>query len=373
MKPLLTSLLIFSCISPINSYAKKLSPNPYPTAGGGGVLTPGPPGGGHLGPIPHPHPSQPQPPHRPHPRPGHPSPLPPPMPPGHGHLPPPAPPYNPPYNPPHQPPHHPPHQPPYAPPYAPPPQYGDLCKVDYDGNYYYVSRNGTRFSNLTSSLSSALSKKSELINSGVCFHDSGELKGQCKVSYDGNYYSVSRNNSRLSSLTSSLNSAIQTRDTLYQNAECSSQTYQPQDLCKVDYDGNYYSVSVNGYRFTSLTSSLNSAVSSRDNLIQNYICQAQHQYSSCRLEYDGNYYSVSINSKRVTSLTSSMSSAINQQTDLANKGLCAQPMAQDRCSVEYNGNYYYVARNGARLSSLTSSFSSASSVLYQLQSSRNCY
>jgi hypothetical protein len=274
------------------------------------------------------------------------------------------PPYNPPpNNPPGQPPYNPPGQPPYS---------GISCKLEYTGNYYYISRNGTRFTELTSSLQQALNQKQQLVSQGMCSNYSQD-NGKCDLEYTGNYYYVSRNGARIADLTSNLQQALNTRDLLYRAQECNYQTYQPTTSCAIEYTGNYYYVSRNGTRFTNLTSSLQQVTNEREQLVRNYVCQSAYQYAPCRLEYTGNYYYISINSSRATELTQNLDQILRQQQDLASRGMCSTPQATEQCRVDYTGNYYYVSRNGSRISDLKQDYYIANQIMYSLQSSRNCY
>lgn len=254
----------------------------------------------------------------------------------------------------------------------PPPYTGITCKLEYTGNYYYVSRNGARFTELTSSLQQALDQKQQLISQGMC-SNSYQDSGKCDVEYTGNYYYVSREGARIGDLSPNVQAAINTRDMLYRSQECNYQTYQPTTQCSIDYTGNYYYVSRSGRRFTDLTTSLQQASNARDQLVRSYLCQAAYQYAPCRLEYTGNYYYLSINSRRASDLTPNLDMILRQQQDFVSRGMCSSPQATEQCRVNYTGNYYYVSRNGARISDLKQDYYLANQIMYSLQSSRNCY
>lgn len=251
------------------------------------------------------------------------------------------------------------------------PQSYTTCKVEYTGNYYYVSKDGQRFTELVSSLQQAISQQQQLENSGMCAY-SNVSPGKCQLEYTGNYYYVSRNGNRVSELVSGYQSALNTRDQLYQSRNCDQTTYQITHQCKVEYTGNYYYVSRGGNRFSELVSSLDQATRTRDDLARNYVCQVQYQTASCKLEYTGNYYYLSINSTRASELVSDLNQALNQQRGLYDRGMCGAPQAES-CTIAYTGNYYYVARNGNRLSELVSDLNRANNTLQQLRYSRNCY
>lgn len=253
--------------------------------------------------------------------------------------------------------------------YYPPPS-NSLCKLEYTGNYYYVSKDGSRFTELTT-MQQALSQKQQLENQGMCRPNL--QVGSCQLEYTGNYYYVSRNASRFSDLVSGYQSALQTRDQLYNSRNCDENTYRPTASCKIEYTGNYYYVSRNASRFSDLVADLNQVSRTRDDLVRSYVCQPQYQTAPCRLEYTGNYYYISINSARSSDLNANLQAVLNQQVDFANRGLCSQAQSNDRCTIEYTGNYYYVARNSSRISDLVGNMSQASQTLSQLQYSRNCY
>lgn len=256
----------------------------------------------------------------------------------------------------------------YANPYE---QSYTTCKIEFSGSYYYVSRNGQRFTELTSSLQQAIGQQQQLENSGMCEY-SQQSPGTCQLEFSGSYYYVSRNGTRMSELTSSYRSALNTRDTLYQARNCDVNTYYPSQTCKVEFSGSYYYVTRNGNRFSELVSSMNQAIQTRDDLARNYVCQVQYAQHSCRLEFSGSYYYISINSQRASELVSDLNSVLNQQRIFYDRGMCTAPQA-DRCTIEYSGSYYYVARNGTRLSQLVSSLNEANNTLYQLRNSQNCY
>lgn len=282
-----------------------------------------------------------------------------------------SPPGQPPYNPPGQPPYNPPGQPPYNPP-GQPPYSGMSCKLEYTGSYYYVSRNGARFTELTPNMQQAISQKQQMTYNGACANTYQD-NGKCDVEYTGSYYYVSRNGSRFAGLTPNIQSALQDREQLYRAGECNQQTYQPVSQCSVEYSGSYYYVNRNGSRYTGLTSSLQQATSDRDLLVRSYICQAAYQYAPCRLEYTGSYYYISINSSRASELNPNLDQVLRQQQDFTSRGMCSAPQATERCTVDYSGSYYYVSRNGSRISGLNSDYGIANRIMYSLQSTRNCY
>jgi hypothetical protein len=265
---------------------------------------------------------------------------------------------------------YPPSYPPNYPPSYPPPS-NSVCKLEYSGSYYYVSKDGQRFTELTQSPQQAISQKQQLENQGMC-RTYGVDPGSCQLEFSGSYYYVSRAGTRFSSLVSNYADALRTRDMLYQSRNCNESTYRPNASCKIEYSGSYYYVSRNGTRFTGLTSNLNDVTRMRDDLTRNYVCVAQYQSAPCRLEFSGSYYYLSINSARSSELTSSLMTILNQQRDFASRGLCSQPSYGERCTIEYSGSYYYVARNGSRISELTSSLPQVDNTLRQLQYSRNC-
>ncbi len=251
------------------------------------------------------------------------------------------------------------------------PQSYTNCKLEYTGNYYYVSKDGQRFTELVSSLQQAIRQQQQLENSGLCAYSS-DSPGKCQLEYTGNYYYLSRNGNRLSELVSSYQSALNTRDQLYQSRNCDETTYQVSHQCKVEYTGNYYYVSRSGNRFSELVSSLDQATRTRDDFARNYVCQVQYQTAACKLEYTGNYYYISINSTRASELISDLNLALNKQRGLYDRGMCGAPQAES-CAISYTGNYYYIERNGSRLSELVSDLNRASNTLQQLRYSRNCY
>ena len=253
----------------------------------------------------------------------------------------------------------------------PPPYTNSQCKLEFTGSYYYVSKDGSRFTDLTSNMQQALQQKQQLENQGMC--RAAVNAGSCQLEYTGSYYYVSRSGSRFTELVTDYISALRSRDQLYQSRNCDQNTYQPHASCKIEYTGSYYYVSRNGSRFSNLVSDLNSATRTRDDFARNYVCQVQYQSAPCRLEFTGSYYYLSINSTRASELNSNLNVVLNQQNDFSNRGLCSQPNSNDRCSLEYTGSYYYVARNGSRISQLVSSMSQASQTMNQLQYSRNCY
>lgn len=270
------------------------------------------------------------------------------------------------------PPYNPPGQPPYNPPGQQPPYSGVTCKIEYTGNYYYVSRDGTRFTDLTSSLQQALGQKQQLVSNGMCSNYYQD-NGKCEVEYTGNYYYISRNGSRFTGMTSNIQQSLQERETLYRAGECNQQTYQPNTQCSIEYTGNYYYVSRGGTRFSNMTSSLQQVTADRDLLVRSYVCQSSYQYAPCRLEYTGNYYYISINSNRASEMTSNLDQVLRQQQDFVSRGMCSTPPANERCNIDYTGNYYYVSRNGSRLSPMNSDYGIVNQMLYSLQSTRNCY
>lgn len=245
------------------------------------------------------------------------------------------------------------------------------CRLEFTGNYYYVSRNGQRFTELTSNIQQALQQQSQLAQSGSCEY-SHQTPGTCQLEFTGNYYYVSRNGTRMSGLVSDYRTSLNTRDLLYQSRNCDENTYHPNLSCKIEFTNNYYYVSRNGNRFSALVSDLNQATNTRDDLARNYVCQAQHQQQSCRLEYTGNYYYISINSQRTSELVPELNQALSKQRTFSERGMC-WPVKAERCTIEYTGNYYYVARNGSRLSELVSNLSQADTTLRELRYSQNCY
>lgn len=284
---------------------------------------------------------------------------------GHGRLPPPPPPFFP--GRPTQP------LPPRPQPFPPPQPVirGEYCLIEYTGSYYYVSKNGTRFGDLTSSLSQVIANKQQLESSGICAYS--QAQQSCQIEYTGSYYYVSRAGTRFSDMSSNLSSVLAVRDQLYQSRNCSAATYQPTSSCSIEYTGSYYYVARDGTRFGDMTSNLAQATATRDSLVSQYVCQAQYVAAACRLEYTGSYYYISINGNRSTDMTSNLNQALNQQSDLAGRGLCSLVSSNERCSLEYTGSYYYVARDGTRISDMSSNMSQVSVVMGQLQSSRNCY
>lgn len=256
------------------------------------------------------------------------------------------------------------------PPQQPPPYNQAVCKIEFTGNYYYVSKDGSRFTDLTSNLQQAISQKQQLESSGICGYSAAP--GTCQLEFTGNYYYVSRSGTRFSELVSDYRTALQTRDTLYRSRNCDEQTYRPTATCKLEYTGNYYYVSRNGTRFSELVSNLDQATNLRNDLARNYVCQVQYATAPCRLEFTGSYYYTSINSTRSTELVSSLDQALNQQGALYNRGMCSAPVPE-RCSIEYTGSYYYVARAGTRISALVSDLYSAQSTQRLLYNARACY
>ncbi len=250
--------------------------------------------------------------------------------------------------------------------------YGVDCRLEYTGSYYYVSRGGQRFTELTGSLQQALAQQAQLVNTGTCSYPA-QSPGPCQLEYTGSYYYVSRQGVRFSELVSDFRAALRTRDVLYQNLNCNENTYRPMQFCQIEYTGSYYYVSRNGTRFSELVSDLNRATQTRDELAQNYVCQPKYQSSSCRLEYTGSYYYISIDARRSSELSSSLNQTIQKQRDFAGRGLCTIPRSNERCSIEFTGSYYYVARTGTRFSNLVSNVSQAESTLNELRYSQNCY
>lgn len=250
--------------------------------------------------------------------------------------------------------------------------YGLECRLEYTGSYYYVSRGGQRFTELMGSLQQALSQQAQLVNSGACAYPV-QAPGSCQLEYTGSYYYVSRNGVRFSELVSDYRTALATRDVLYQNLNCNENTYRPRQLCQIEYTGSYYYVSRDGTRFSDLVSDLNRATQTRDDLAQSYVCQPKYRTSSCRLEYTGSYYYISIDARRSSELSSSLSQTLHQQRDFAGRGLCRLTPSDERCSIEFTGSYYYVARTGTRFSNMASTLAQANSTLNELRYSQNCY
>jgi hypothetical protein len=91
------------------------------------------------------------------------------------------------------------------------------CKLEYTGNYYYISINSTRASELISDLNLALNKQRGLYDRGMCGAPQAE---SCAISYTGNYYYIERNGSRLSELVSDLNRASNTLQQLRYSRNC---------------------------------------------------------------------------------------------------------------------------------------------------------
>lgn len=250
-------------------------------------------------------------------------------------------------------------------------QYFTNCRIEFSNNYYYVSRNGQRFTDFTSNLNYAIEQQRNLERSGSC-QNSYQSPGSCQLEFSSNYYYVSRNGSRMSEFVSNYRSALLTRDQLYQSNNCDDGTYRPYQTCSVEFSSNYYYVAKNGSRFSDFFSNLNQATSARDDLARNYVCQIRYQQQNCRLEYSGSYYYITANSSRISDFYSQIYQALDQQRAFSDRGMCTPPIAE-RCSIEYSGSYYYVARNGSRLSEFVSNISQADSILRSLQYSHNCY
>lgn len=251
------------------------------------------------------------------------------------------------------------------------PQYFTNCRLEFSSNYYYVSRNGQKFTDYTSNLNQAIEQQRNLERTGVCQYSS-QSPGSCQLEYSSNYYYVSRNGSRMSEFVSDYRSALSTRDLLYQSNNCDTGTYRPYQVCTLEFSSNYYYVTRNGSRFSDYFSNLNEAAFTRDDFARNYVCQIKYEQQNCRLEYSSNYYYISTGSKRISDYYSRLNQAIDQQRAFSDRGMCA-PAIPERCSIEYSSNYYYVARNGSRISDFESNFAQADSTLRELQYSRNCY
>ena len=246
------------------------------------------------------------------------------------------------------------------------------CKLEYTGNYYFVSRNGTRLSEMTSNMQQALSQKQQMTYNGMC-SNSYQDNGKCEVEYTGNYYYIARGGARFTPMTSNIQASLSERETLYRAGECNQQTYQPSGMCSVEYTGNYYYVARNGARFGAMSSNMAQVTQERDMLVRQYVCQQQYQSAPCRLEYTGNYYYITINSARASEMTANLDLILRQQQDFVSRGMCSYPQASEVCRVDYTGNYYYVSRNGQRMSGMNSDYNIVNRILYSLQSSRNCY
>lgn len=265
---------------------------------------------------------------------------------------------------------------PYQPQLPPPPQNGGyygptaICRIEYTGNYYYVSKNGQRFGELTADLRKALEQQNSLERSGACVTNY-QAAGSCQLEYTGNYFYISRNGTRMSELTLNYQNALATRDMLYQNRNCDENTYRTAAVCGIQYTGNYYYVSRNGNRISELVLNLDKALNTRNDFLRGYVCRENVIQDACRLEYTGNYYYVSVRNQRSSELVLDLNKALNQQRYMADQRLCQFQMPE-RCTLEYTGNYYYVARNGQRITSLTA-LNQAQASFQQLQMSRNCY
>ncbi len=246
------------------------------------------------------------------------------------------------------------------------------CPVEYTGSYYYVSKNGSRFTPLVSNLDQVLDQQQDLLNSRVCDY-SGRPPGLCQVSYTGSYYYVTRNSTRITALTSNIQESQHSLEALLNTGNCETSYYGPQDECSVEYTGSYYYVAKNNQRYSQLYSNYFEAINFYGNSINSGMCTESRAQNTCNLEFTGSYYYVSRNQSRFSDLRSDLNQALNDQWSFIHDRLCDSPRSYARCSIEYTGSYYYVAREGSRISALFSQVNQAQGVLRALQQANSCY
>jgi len=194
-----------------------------------------------------------------------------------------------------------------------------MCSLEYTGNYYYVARNGSRISELKTNYREALQTEGTLYNSGNCDRASYNSQLVCSVDYTGNYYYVSRNGSRFSELVANLNQVLNMQSDLAYGRAC--QIGYPTDSCRMEYTGNYYYVSLRGKRFSELAPNLNQALMSQQSLSSNNVCQRPRP-ESCGIQYTGNYYYVDRNGSRFSDLVTSIHQATQTLDQLRYSGNC---------------------------------------------------
>ncbi len=142
----------------------------------------------------------------------------------------------------------------------------DLCDIDYTGSYYYVSKNGQRFSDYYSQFSSADSFMRNLLQSHACRQKS---IAYCSLEFTGSYYYIAKNNSRFSDHYSQVNNAFNALQAFQQSRVCGAITPRP---CSIEYTGSYYYVARSGSRISEYYSQLGNVQSFYSNLRASRVC-----------------------------------------------------------------------------------------------------
>lgn len=97
----------------------------------------------------------------------------------------------------------------------------------------------------------------------------------------------------------------------------------PADMCKLNFDGYYYSVRKNNAVVSGSNSSLDATLDSLNKLQAAGICANLRYYAAkCDLNFDGYYYSIKQEGRTITSSTSSQDQALGALTKLRNAGVC---------------------------------------------------
>lgn len=167
-------------------------------------------------------------------------------------------------------------------------QYKPVCSVEYvQGsyyNYYYVHKDGKKFSSGFSSFQDALDQMLQFVQSGACAQQAYHKLDECKVEYVKgsyyNYYYVYKNGKKYSAGYSNVSDAADFLEKVDSAGACKKPEKHQIKHCEIDLVNgsyyNYYYVMQDGEKLSSGYSSFSDADQFMAQLEDAYMCSGMY-------------------------------------------------------------------------------------------------
>lgn len=162
--------------------------------------------------------------------------------------------------------------------------YGPTCEVKYEQSgynfYYYVYRDGQKFSGAYAKFSDAAAKKNQFVQSNACQDVKYSKSSVCSVKYQKSgynyYYYAYVGDKKFSGAYAKATDAAKMVETFANAKSCFLPNNYELEPCSVDYQrsgyNNYYYVVQNGQRVSGAYSQFDDADKFFQTLIDSYVC-----------------------------------------------------------------------------------------------------